>query len=103
MEVDMNEIRSTGDVILTRHAARRARQRSIPPLVIDLLIDYGKESRSHGAGRFTFDRRARSQIARDFGPALYRRIEHKLNSFAVLGADGKVRTVGHRLRRFRRR
>ena len=84
-------------------AARRSRQRSIPPLIIDLLIDYGEESRSHGADRLTFDRRARRLIERDLGAALYREIEHKLNSFAVLGDDGKVRTVGYRRRRFRRR
>ena len=31
---------------MTRHAKIRAQQRGIPPIVVDLLIEYGTEARA---------------------------------------------------------
>lgn len=42
---------------MTKHAASRRRQRSIPQLIIDWLFDYGhREFDKHGAYRLYFSR-----------------------------------------------
>jgi hypothetical protein len=71
----------------TAHARTRMQQRGIPPAAIEALLDDG---RSAPAGRgcevLFFDKAARK------GGRLAR-------TYAVLGSDGAVITVGHRYRR----
>jgi hypothetical protein len=47
----MNELR------FTKHANTRLTQRSVPPLVIELLLDYGATERSSGAERIALNKR----------------------------------------------
>ena len=44
----------------TVHARSRCQQRGIPPAVVDLIVDFGAEVRSHGASKYYLDRKARN-------------------------------------------
>lgn len=86
----------------TRHAALRRQQRGIPAEALDLLWDFGRVARSHGADRLFFDRRARRRAAAALGTQALRRAERLLNTYAVISDEGGVVTVGWRTRRHRR-
>ena len=82
----------------TRHAATRAQQRGIPPLVVDLLWQFGtREHDPHGAEIIYFDRRARKRIEQYTGGTVGKLHEH-LNTYAVI-AGGQVITLGTRHKR----
>jgi hypothetical protein len=85
---------------LTTHAKVRMQQRGIPESALDVLLDFGRERYDHrGCTIVLIDKRARRRIERALGHATYRVMEPHLNAYAVVGADGEVRTVGHRFRR----
>lgn len=87
---------------LTRHAEVRGRQRAIPPLAIDLLVNFGTEVPAPGgATKVFFDKPARRRLAAYAGPLSGLLNEH-LNLYAVLGDQRQVITVGHRIDRVRR-
>lgn len=87
---------------MTRHATARSQQRSIPPLAVELFERYGTSCRHEGADVFFMDKKARKQIASDFGGGrALRFIEPLLNSYAVI-EGGKVITLAHRTKRFKR-
>jgi hypothetical protein len=46
------------DITFTMHAETRIQQRGIPPMVIDLLMQFGSASRCGGAERLMFDKLA---------------------------------------------
>ncbi len=82
----------------TTHAAIRCQQRGIPPLVVDLLLEFGCREHDHaGAEIVYFDRRAKKRIESYVGGLISKLSEH-LDSYAVL-ADGIVITVGTRFKR----
>lgn len=85
---------------LTNHARARLQQRAIPMPVLDCLMSYGKKVHDHRGGEILFfDRQARHQLRRTFGNDGFKRLETKLDTYAVIGTDGAVVTVGHRTRR----
>lgn len=86
----------------TSHAVSRRKQRGIPAEALDLLWDFGRMARSHGADRLYFDRRARRRAAAALGPEELRRAERLLNTYAVVADDGGVITIAWRTRRHRR-
>jgi hypothetical protein len=86
---------------LTRHARARSQQRSIPPFIIDLLLDFGRQVRSGHASKYLLDKQGRRKIRQYVGSRYYQQIEDKLNCWAVVGDDGAVVSVGHRTRRTR--
>ena len=48
---------------MTGHAAVRSQQRAIPPMLIDLLMQFGaRESAGDGASKMYFDKAARRKI-----------------------------------------
>jgi hypothetical protein len=49
-----------------------------------------------------FDRRARDRVRLAVGEKEFKCVQGKLNSYAVVGIDGLVLTVGHRTKRIRR-
>jgi hypothetical protein len=49
-----------------------------------------------------FDHQARNQIRRTYGEENFKRLESKLDTYAVVGPDGAVLTVGHRTKRINR-
>ena len=81
---------------LTTHARVRMQQRGIPPAALDVLLDWGREAHDHRGCRIVrFDKRTRRRAARVLG-STYRRIEHWLDAYAVIGPDDAVVTVGWR-------
>lgn len=87
---------------MTRHATSRSQQRSIPPLAVELFERFGSSCRHGGADVLFMDKKARKQIASEFGGArALRFLEPLLNAYAVV-ESGKVITLAHRTKRFKR-
>jgi hypothetical protein len=87
---------------MTRHANTRSQQRAIPPMMVDLLLQFGKsEAAGTGFAKMFFDRQARKRIAAYAGPLASLLGEH-LDLYAVVDQDMQIITVGHRLERIRR-
>lgn len=88
--------------MMTRHAICRSQQRSIPPFAIKLFERYGSVCRHDGADVFFMDKKARKQIAGDFGGTrALRFVEPLLNAYAVV-ENGKAITLAHRTKRLKR-
>ncbi len=86
---------------LTNHANTRSQQRAIPPMMIDLLLQFGKsESAGNGTEKLFFDKQSRRRIAAYAGPLATLLNEH-LDLYAVVSDDMQVITVGHRIERIR--
>ena len=90
---------------LTKHAASRAQQRAVPPLIFDWLNRYGEEAYDgHGGIHRFFSKRSRRMMERDFGRMPVRRLAEFLGTYLVESVDdGQVITVGHLTGRKRRR
>jgi hypothetical protein len=87
---------------LTHHARARMQQRGIPESALDALLDFGRAAHDHrGAEIVFFDKRARRRVERVLGNLESRRLERFFGTYAVLGVEGEIRTVGHRIRRVR--
>ena len=85
--------------IFTEHARTRMQQRGIPPAAVDLLIHYGKSTPAgDGCELVFFDKAARARLFRD-NPEAAKEAERLCRTYAVLGRNGVVVTVGHRYRR----
>lgn len=88
---------------VSAHAQARLQQRAIPPLVLDLLQEFGSGFRSHGAERLIFDKAAVKRLKRHLGGDRgLRVIERWLRVYAVVGDSGHLVTVAHRTRHLRR-
>jgi hypothetical protein len=88
---------------LTEHAAVRARQRGVDPIVLDCLLAYGTAVHDHQGGEIVvFDRKAFRRLERAVDATLVRRVADQRTLYAVRGMDGALVTVGHRYRRVRR-
>jgi len=86
---------------LTHHARARMQQRGIGPEALECLLECGREAFDHRGGVILYlDKAARRRIAREEGRAPA--AAERLDLYAVLGDDGRVRTVGHRYRRIPR-
>ncbi len=85
----------------TSHARSRCQQRGIPPVVVDLIVDFGAEVRTHGASKYYLDRKARSVLRRVVGQQALRLVEHKLNCYVVVADDGVLITAAPRTSRIR--
>ncbi len=85
----------------TIHASIRSQQRGIPPLVVDLLLQFGRRVHDqHGAEVVYFDRRSRKRVESYAGGLIGKLSEH-LDSYAVV-ADGVIVTLGSRFNRIGR-
>ncbi|WP_152608781.1 hypothetical protein [Croceibacterium mercuriale] len=83
-----------GPTPLSRHGALRSQQRSIPPLIIDLLIDFGEESfAGEGCYRYFFTKRTWSFLIRRVGSRA-KDLERYRSAYAVVSEDGQLVTVG---------
>jgi hypothetical protein len=85
---------------LTPHARTRMQQRGIRPEALEALLDYGRVQQLHSCGReiVYFDRRAKGRLTRA-NPNLAREVERLTRTYAIVGSNGVVITVGHRYRR----
>lgn len=88
---------------ITPHAQSRLQQRGIPTIVVENLLDFGQQIHDHRGGTILFfDHRARNTLRRLIATDSYKQIESHLDTYAVLGTDGMVVTVGHRTQRINR-
>ena len=84
----------------TLHGVSRSRQRGVPPLVVDLLFQFGARERSaDGTEILFFDNRSRKRVQTYVG-SLIGKLNEQLNSYAVVAGD-QVITVGTRYRRIK--
>jgi hypothetical protein len=82
----------------TAHASIRCQQRGIPPLVVDLLLQFGRREHDHsGAEIVYFDHRSKKRIE-SYAGGLSSKLSEYLDSYAVV-ADGEIVTVGVRFKR----
>ena len=90
-------------VPLTPHARTRMQQRGIRPEALEALLAYGRERHVHDRGReiVYFDKAAMARLHRE-NPTAAKQAERLRRTYAIVGADGGVITVGHRWRRVRR-
>jgi len=83
----------------TEHARTRMQQRGIRADTIEALLDYGRAApASNGCELVFFDKAARARLFRD-NPEAAKEAERLCRTYAVLGRNGVVVTVGHRYRR----
>ena len=87
------------------HASQRAQQRCIPPLVDQLLDQFGEEQYDgHGGLLRFFSRAGVRTMERAFGRAPVRKLAEYFNAYKVESShDGKTITVGHRTKHIKRR
>jgi hypothetical protein len=93
---------AAGTPPVTAHARARMQQRGIRSDVLGALLAFGSE-RHLGGQRCDiafFDKKARKRLAKG-NPDAVREAEKFIRTYAILGADGAVVTVGHRFRRVR--
>ena len=98
-------MRAIHDLSLTSHAAARMQQRGIRAQALEALLDFGRERHIHFRGReiVYFDKKARARLARSRAVAPAKAgAERFSRTYAILGSDGTVITVGHRFRRIPR-
>lgn len=87
---------------ITQHAGLRMRQRGIPELVVDLLLQFGASERAgDGSLKYFFDKPARRKIKAYVGP-MAGALEVHMDTYAVVGPAQQVITVGHRVKRISR-
>lgn len=86
----------------SRHAAVRMQQRSIPALVVDLLMEFGaSQSAGDGTTKFFLDKTARKRLKTYAGP-LASMLAHHLDVYVVVANDQKLVTAAHRIDRIHR-
>jgi hypothetical protein len=88
---------------LTPHARVRMQQRGIRPQALEALLDFGRVRFLHQGGREVvfFDKKAKARLAR-VDPHAAREAEKLTRTYAIMGSNGVVITVGHRYRRVER-
>ena len=85
----------------TNHAEKRAKQRSISPEVVNVLLDFGECSRHRGAQIYFMTKAARREAKQYLGASNYKKIEPKLDTYAVISDDGSLLTLCHRTTRLK--
>lgn len=87
---------------LTAHARTRMQQRGIPAAALDTLLDYGKVAHVEGGCEIVFfDKAARHRLVKH-DPTAAREMDRVARTYAIVGSDGAVITVGTRYRRIPR-
>ncbi len=77
-------------------------QRGIRAEALEALLDFGRTAHvDRGREIVFFDKAARARLARH-NPQVAREAERLRRTYAILGSDGTVITVGHRYRRIPR-
>jgi len=78
-------------------------QRGIRPEALEALLDFGRVRHLHQGGReiVFFDKKTRTRLSRA-APEAAREAEKLTRTYAIMGSNGVVITVGHRYRRVER-
>lgn len=81
---------------LTEHGRKRAAQRAISNIVLDVLLECGEmEEQKGGTSLVELDRRQRKALIKSL-KQLLRALTNDAPPFAVIGDSGRVVTVGHK-------
>jgi hypothetical protein len=84
---------------LSKHAQTRVQQRGIPPMLIDLLIQFGSSERAgSGVSKMYFDKPSRRRV-KAYAGRLGSLLDEYLDVYAVVTDDMTVITTGHRYQR----
>lgn len=87
----------------TLHAQKRMQQRSIPPLVVQWLEEFGEETHDHhGAIILHFGKRSKRRLEQAIGREPVRMMNKWLKAYLVLSMNGARITAGIRYRRIKR-
>ncbi len=87
-------------VALSAHARQRAQQRAIRLELLEMLLDHGaRRPAGHGAEIVHLTAVARQECAAEEGVGRATRLK---SAYAVIAADGRIITVGHRFNRLGR-
>ncbi|GAA4414100.1 hypothetical protein [Quisquiliibacterium transsilvanicum] len=87
---------------MTTHATVRCQQRAIPPILVDLLLQFGSQESAPGnARKVFFDKAARRRVKAYAGP-LARALDEHLDVYAIVAGDDTIVTAGHRTEPIRR-
>jgi hypothetical protein len=87
---------------MTQHAAKRSQQRAIPPMLIDLLLQFGtSQPAGTGVSKMYFDKAARQRVKKYAG-TLAGILNDHLNVYLVVDAQDRVITTAHITERIRR-
>jgi hypothetical protein len=87
----------------SEHARSRIQQRASPPLIVDLLIQFGSSSQCGGAERLMFDKKALKRLRHHLGGERgLKVVERWLNVYAIIGDNGSIVTTAHKCTHFRR-
>lgn len=91
--------------LFSKHAAIRAQQRGIPPLIDQLLDLYGEEQYDgHGGVLIYLDRSSFRRMERDMGREPVRRLSTWYRAYKVKSShDGRTITTGLRYKRIWRK
>lgn len=82
----------------TIHSSIRAQQRGVPPIIVDLLLQYGvREHDTKGCEVIYFDKKSKRKVETYVG-GLFGKLNEHMDAYAVI-ASGKVVTVGNRFKR----
>lgn len=85
----------------TQHCVLRLQQRGIPPLVLDLLSQFGESQYHEGCEILSFTKKALRRIAQYAGADIVRQIQKYMACYAVF-KDGACVTVAYQLRHHKR-
>lgn len=88
--------------ISSKHAQARLQQRTIAPLVVEWLMDYGTVEHSHGARKHFFDKAGLKRLKRIFGAEVIERLGPLLDCYIVVDEGDRLITAAHRTHRIRR-
>ena len=89
--------------LLTDHARTRMQQRGIRPQMVEALLEFGcvRHLHNNGCEIVFFDKKAKARLAR-VNPVAAGEAEKLTRTYAIMGSNGVVITVGHRFRRVER-
>lgn len=80
----------------------RCQQRAIPPLMIDLLLQFGaSEPSGDGTSKYFFDKSSRRRV-KAYAGHLAKALEEHLDLYVVVAPGNRVVTAAHRVDRIRR-
>lgn len=90
--------------MLTKHAETRSCQRSIPPLITDLLMIYGDIKYTGRKGRVKFfSKKSRQKMSRDLGGKVVDQLSRFFNIYLVESTEGAIITIARRTNKKRMR
>lgn len=83
--------------MFTKHAQLRSCQRSIPPLITDLLSLYGEVKYTGRKGRVKFfSKKSKQKMSRDLGAPVVDQLSRFFNIYLVESIDGSIITIARR-------